>query len=205
MEDLTGMRFGRLLVIKRVANVPGTHSRWLCRCDCGVEKECLGTNLKRGISQSCGCLQRELLSLRRKTHGGWANNEKLYSVWHGMRKRCSNKNGHNYKDYGARGITVCDEWGDYSAFREWSLSHGYADGLSIDRIDVNGNYEPSNCRWTNNKVQQNNRRCCIYITYNDETHTLKEWSEIRGIKYQTLYQRYKLGWDTSRLLEYTEK
>ena len=139
------------------------------------------------------------------THGGYAKKEKLYSVWLGMRKRCYCKTDQHYEYYGARGVEICQEWAnDYSAFRDWAMSNGYREGLSIDRIDADGDYSPQNCRWATNIVQQNNRRMCINLTYNGETHTLKEWSKIRNINYQTLYQRYRLGWDIERMLEYKQ-
>lgn len=178
---------------------------WWCRCSCGNERAFLASNLLRGTSLSCGCLQKELLSKRKLTHGGYANKEKLYSVWLGMRKRCCCETESHFKYYGACGIKVCAEWvNDYSVFRTWSLENGYREGLSIDRIDVNGDYSPQNCRWATATVQQNNRRTCINLTYNGETHTLKEWSRIRNIKYPTLYQRYHLRWSVERMLRYNQ-
>lgn len=206
LEDLTGKRFGRLVVIRRDKDhyQPSGHHRpmWLCRCDCGNEKIILQTNLKRRTTRSCGCLQKEELSKRARSHGGWANNERLFDIWLGIRKRCNNENDARYPNYGGRGVSICDEWDDYSSFRDWAMSHGYADNLSIDRIDVNGDYCPDNCRWATNIEQQNNRRSCVYITYGNETHTLKEWSRIRGIKYSTLHSRYRHGWGAGRMLWY---
>lgn len=205
-NDLTGKKFGRLTVIRKIDNCAQLngkrHSMWLCKCDCGNIKPYFACNLKRGTSTSCGCFQKEQLSKRRTLHGGWANREKLFGVWCGIRKRCNCKTDSHYADYGGRGISICSDWDDYNEFRSWALSNGYVDGLSIDRINTNGNYEPSNCRWATNRDQQNNRRSCIYITFNNETHTLKEWSRIRNINYSTIYQRYKLGWSTEELLGY---
>lgn len=135
-------------------------------------------------------------------HGGWTNNRHLYTVWSGMLSRCRNKNHKQYKDYGGRGITVCEEWKDFSVFREWALSNGYVDGgdyCSIDRIDVNGNYEPSNCRWANRKVQMNNRRVNVLLTYNGETKTLAQWADAFGICYSTFMSRYDRGWSIDRI------
>lgn len=211
LEDLTGQVFGRLTVIERAEDYiqpNGKHKpRWRCRCECGNEKIALASNLKRGITSSCGCFQKEGVSKRNYKHGGYANNEKLFSVWCGMLKRCYGVTDPHYKDYGERGITVCDEWkDDYSKFREWGLQNGYVENnnLSIDRIDVNGNYCPENCRWATPLTQQNNRRCCINITIGEETHTLKEWARIRNISYSTLYQRYKLKWEPERMLNFTD-
>lgn len=211
LEDLTDQVFGRLTVIKRVEDYVqpnGSHRpRWKCQCECGNIKIATASNLKRGSTTSCGCFQKENMSRLKKTHGGWANKEKLFGVWIGIRKRCYSECSHNYSDYGERGICMCDEWRDnYEAFREWSVKNGYVENssLSIDRIDVNGNYCPDNCRWTDSYTQQNNKRSCIYITYNEETHTLKEWSRIRKINYSTLYQRYKLNWCTERMLNFID-
>ena len=110
-----------------------------------------------------------------------------------MKNRCGNTADPNYKYYGGRGITVCEEWHNFMPFYEWAMSHGYSEELTIDRKDVNGNYEPSNCRWATKKEQSNNKRTNVFITYNNQTHTLKEWSEITGIKYNTLHSRHKAG------------
>lgn len=174
--------------------------KWVCRCDCGNVVNVIASNLKRGTSTSCGCAQIEQLRARVMTHGGYANNEKLYNVWHGMRKRCYCATDNHYPDYGGRGISICDEWNDYAVFREWAVLNGYKEGLSIDRIDVNGDYSPDNCRWADNHTQQNNKRCCIYFTNNGDTKTLKEWSRACEIPYATLYSRYKRGWGVDRML-----
>lgn len=211
LEDLTNQVFGRLTVIERAEDYVQPNGsrrpRWKCQCECGNIKITTASNLKRGITTSCGCFQRENMSRLKKTHGGWANNEKLFGVWIGIRKRCLSSYAHNYSDYGGRGITICDEWkDDYSAFKEWSISNGYKEGmgLSIDRIDVDGDYCPENCRWADNLTQQNNKRNTIYISANNEKHSLKEWSRIREINYQTLYQRYKLGWNAERMLDFID-
>lgn len=209
LEDLTGMVFGRLTVICKEDDCVSPRGRrrtkWRCLCECGNEKVVYASNLKRGATTSCGCFQKENMSRVKKTHGGFANREPLFSVWCSMRKRCLYPATHNYSDYGGRGISICEEWiNDYNSFKEWSLSNGYSHGLSIDRIDVNGNYSPENCRWANPSEQQNNRRSNINITYKNQTHTLKEWARIRDIKYATIYTRYKLGWDVPRMLNYID-
>lgn len=205
-EDLTGQKFGKLTVMFRGDDYiyPNGKRRpqWVCQCDCGNVKNICASNLKRGTTTSCGCAQIEQLKQRVTKHGGWANKEKLYEVWHNMRRRCYCETDSHYPDYGRRGIAICDEWkNDYPAFRDWALSNGYREGLSIDRINVNGNYDPSNCRWTTNLVQQNNRRCTIKISYKGRTQSLTEWARELNIPYRTLYSRYRWGWDVERMLK----
>lgn len=124
---------------------------------------------------------------------------RLYKTWMGMRCRCSYVNDKAYSTYGGKGIKVCDEWQKFEPFYQWALANGYADDLTIDRIDNNGNYEPNNCRWVNRKTQANNRTSNRIITYNNESHTLSEWSEILGVKYETLSARLnKYKWSVEQ-------
>lgn len=150
--DLTGKRFGKLTVIQRVQN-KGNKVNWLCQCDCGNTTIVQGSNLKNGHIRSCGCL----ISETNTKHGKW--NSRIYRIYHAMKQRCYNSSSEHYDCYGGRGISICPEWlHDFQAFYNWAMSHGYSDELSIDRIDVNGNYEPGNCRWAEPSLQTFNQR-----------------------------------------------
>lgn len=127
---------------------------------------------------------------------------RIYSIYKGMKDRCRYKTNDNYMRYGGRGIRVCEEWlSDFMSFYDWAINNGYKDGLTLDRIDSNGNYEPSNCRWLTYKEQANNTKRNNYITFNNETHTLTEWAEKLGLKRSTLTTRiHRQGWSIEKAL-----
>lgn len=196
LKDLTGKKIGRLTVIKKVGK-RGKHVLWLCRCDCGNETVVYSTNLLREHTISCGCFQRERVaavnSIRMRTHG--MSKTRLHKIWSGMIERCYLKSTGSYLNYGGRGITVCKEWGEFLPFYVWSMANGYSDNLTLDRIDVNGNYEPDNCRWATSKQQGNNRRNNIRITCDGITHTESEWCEVIGTKHSgVVKRRIDSGW-----------
>ena len=207
-KDLIGQRFGRLVVIEKL---PSKNRRcwWKCKCDCGNFKDVPTTSLTLGDTKSCGCLNKEKMRERAKanhrkaiesctTHG--LSNTRIYSIWKNMIYRCENSKATRFEHYGGRGIKVCEEWHILEKFYEWAMNNGYKEGLEIDRINVNGNYEPSNCRWATRKQQGNNKRRNINVEINGVTHTLSEWAEITNINVNTLQYRYYRGDREERLI-----
>lgn len=199
--DLKGKKIGRLTVICRNGSNKKGHPLWLCRCDCGNEKNIIGESLRNNKTKSCGCLRDEKIK-KGLTNKHNMSNTRLYRIWNAMKRRCLTKTNDTFEHYGGRGIKICNEWiEDYMNFYNWAINSGYSDELTIDRIEVNGNYEPSNCRWITIQEQQNNKRNNTYIKNYERIQTLKQWSQELNIPYGTLLKRRKLGWDKQDILK----
>lgn len=185
--DITGQRFGRLVALRPTSQRRSGKVMWLCQCDCGNTTLSTSNNLKSGGTRSCGCLYKETRQGKLK-HG--MTGERLHRIWKGMHSRCNNKNAKSYENYGGRGISICNEWnGDngFLNFYEWSMKHGYADNLTIDRIDVNGDYTPNNCRWVTQHEQTRNKRNTINLTAQGKTMCLTDWITKYGYRVHYLY------------------
>lgn len=197
------MTFGRLTVLNRGndrVSKSGRHrAMWECSCRCGNTKTVSSDNLIGGRTTSCGCARKELLSSKQRTHGD--TNTRLYGIWCAMKARCLNKNANAYKDYGGRGIGICDDWkNSYVSFKKWACDNGYSYGLSIDRIENSGNYCPNNCRWVTGVAQANNRRSNRKYTIDGTSHTLTEWARLYNINPKTLFTRIYSGADIQSAL-----
>lgn len=193
--DLINTRFGNLVVLGRFLkeDIKDRHTYWLCLCDCGEEVVARGDGLTSGTTVSCGCS----LSAVRQTHG--MTKTPTYSTWHSMKDRCLNPKGKDWKNYGGRGIKVCDRWS--TSFENFLEDMGEKPkGMTLDRIDVNGNYEPSNCKWSNLKEQNRNRRSNRIICVNDECLCIQAWEDKLNLPRGTLYNRLKLGWTEEKAL-----
>lgn len=199
--DLTGRRFGRLVVLYETSERKGGNIVWHCRCDCGNEVDVGGHNLTSSRTTSCGCFQREYAAEAHTVHGMRRQGEThpVYRTWYHMLQRCENPNSIGYQNYGGRGITVCGEWHDAEKFIGWAVLNGWRKGLTLDRIDNDGNYEPSNCRWATRKEQAQNKRNNRFITFNGKTQTLAGWAEEIDISPNTLQYRV-LHWPIERAL-----
>lgn len=185
--DMTGQQLGHLTVLHRVENALGSsRARWLCQCACGNQVVMRGDVLRHG-ARSCGCVSGTL------EHGECRGEKpsRLYNIWRDMRSRCDNPRNVGYHLYGGRGIRVASEWEKFAPFKAWAESNGYDDGLTIDRVDANGDYAPENCRWVTNREQQRNKRNTIWIEVRGIRQSLPEWAERLGVSKSALYKRRK--------------
>ncbi len=204
--DLSEQRFSRLTAIKEAGRTRRGQVLWLCRCDCGATVIVESGKLRKNTTKSCGCLKREIASqsMRKlRTAMSLDNHSKspLYRIWVEMQRRCYDEKSQSFKNYGGRGIEVCNEWQQsFSSFQAWSLANGYSRELTIDRKDNDGDYCPENCRWVSRKVQANNNRRNRNISYNGVTKTIAQWAEQTGMQWHTLYNRIDRGWPIERAL-----
>lgn len=191
--NITGMRFGKLVALEETTTNK-RKPKWLCQCDCGAKKEIPYYSLcrKDRPTRSCGCIRIEKIT----KHACWDKNRRLYRIWTAMKQRCYNTKSTEYFLYGGRGINICECWlNDYGAFYEWAMSNGYDEDLTIERNDVNGNYEPQNCRWATRYEQSKNRRTNVYIAYKGRKKIAKEIDKEQGFKCGTIARRLRAGWN----------
>lgn len=173
-----------MLTVMEFSHTRNGKSYWKVKCDCGIEKVMRGDSIKNPKVKSCGCYNK---SKDRSTHN--QTNTKLYRIWASMKQRCTNTNNSHYRYYGGRGITYDKQWENFEPFYEWATTTGYKQGLEIDRIDNDGDYEPSNCRWVTRKEQCVNTSSNRWLTYNGETKTISQWAEYFGVKYMDIYNK----------------
>ena len=190
--DLTGKRFNKLTALNRKGTSNDGQAMWECVCDCGETSVVDSKSLRKGGTKTCGCSRREPRP-NRLTHGECAT--RLYSIWSNMKNRCHGTgNADNFKYYGGRGISVCDEWrNSYEAFRDWATTSRYSDELTIDRIDNDGDYCPDNCRWVPLREQFLNRRSAHNITFDGRTLSVQQWAKLIGVSHSTIISRKKRG------------
>jgi len=191
--DLTGQRFGRLVVVSRAENSKAGHPRWNCVCDCGGTTIADGQNLRNGHTRSCGCLIKEGAVESFRTHG--MHETPTYGIWSCMKQRCTNPKHPSYKDYGGRGIKVCERWSEFENFYEDMGEEPR--GLSLERKNNNGNYCPENCIYATQKEQTRNTRRTVLIEYQGKTQCMKDWAKELGINYATL--RFRLQKHSPRI------
>lgn len=194
--EMVGKTFGRLTVLYRDGVADHHAAAWRCWCLCGTEKTMSGQRLRNGSATSCGCFMREGVSSRDRTHG--QSNSPTWTTWHSMHLRCGNPNATGYQNYGGRGIRICKRWASFESFL---ADMGYRpSGTSLDRVDVNGNYDPDNCRWATRKQQGENRRGLRIVEYEGRSMSLSQWSRETGIDRKTLRTRLCAGWSAGAAL-----
>lgn len=197
--QMIGKRFGKLTVLEECNERQNRAKVYRCVCDCGNYTNVVGYSLRSGRTKSCGCLNHKSRKGLNITHG--KTGTRLYNIFKNMKTRCYNKHFSKYKHYGGRGIVICDEWlNDFMSFYDWSMTNGYADNLTIDRIDCNGNYEPNNCRWVDMKQQLNNKSDNVLLTYKEKTQTISKWADELNMCYSTIQSRHYRGWSDKECL-----
>lgn len=191
MEIKVGQRFGKLKTVRKIENKKSGHSAWLCQCDCKNYTEVTACHLRDGHTRSCGCLKNKYN----------AENKRILSIWRNMIQRCDNGDRRDSKYYHDKGITVCDEWRDYKTFEKWAIENGYAENLTLDRINDSRNYEPSNCQWITLEEQQRKKSNNIWIEYNGEKKILADWAREYKINRKTLESRLEMGYTFEEALK----
>lgn len=191
-RNLTGEKFNMLYVIKEAT--PTKSRMWVCLCDCGNMKVTASSNLVNGNVKSCGCLKRTNKKIYEETHA------RVRRIWVHMHNRCYKPATPHFERWGGRGIVVCNEWHKFTAFKEWAYKNGYSKDLTIDRINNDGNYEPSNCRWSTVTIQNRNRRTNLYFTIDGHTESFAGLCEKFGISRTIAWRRLKRGWDIVKVL-----
>ena len=194
-----GTRFGRLVVINLSNKRKSGHLVVHCACDCGNECDVCLSDLRSGRTRSCGCYRRQATAKKNTTHG--LSGTRLYSIWCDMHKRCEKPSNKRYENYGGRGITVCSDWQTFQPFYDWAMKSGYQPSLSIDRINVDREYSPKNCRWATSVEQQNNTTRNKYIQFRGKTMTQAQWARETGISQGVIKDRLnKLNWGVEQAL-----
>ncbi|MGG1486941.1 hypothetical protein ABEI56_23245 [Peribacillus castrilensis] len=189
LEALIGQTFNELTVLEEAERSKNGQRRLKCQCSCGSIKDYDAHKVKKGHTKSCGCKRTKYIAEARTTHDGRLT--LLYSKWSGIKRRCFNPNDSHYPDYGGRGITICDEWkDDFATFQEWSYANGYNDTLSIERMDVNKGYEPSNCKWIPTIYQAWNKQNSVRLIYKGEVQPMALVAQLENIEHKTLSSRY---------------
>ncbi len=192
LKNITGQRFGRLIVLSLSGMSKHSKALWLCECECGNKKVLVAGDLQSGRSKSCGCLRSQMMREKERSRLT-SYNKREYKAWQHMISRCTDPKDPGFKNYGGRGIMVCERW--LKSFQAFLDDMGKCPpGLMLDRVNNDGNYEPSNCRWTTRKVQNNNKRNTAFVTLNGVTKPITEWSESVGIPAQTIWWRTTAGW-----------
>jgi hypothetical protein len=194
--DLTDQRYGRLIVLRRGENNKHRQLHWVCQCDCGKTCTPLGMTLRKGQSQSCGCLHKEVTGEINRSHG--MTRTPIYAIWHSMMQRCYNTNNHAYNRYGGRGITVVDDWHNFKVF--YKDMGDKPKGKSLERLDNSGPYSLKNVTWADAKQQANNRRSNVVLDFKGRKQTMQQWSDETGLKVQTVWARLNRGWSVDRAL-----
>lgn len=200
-KDLTGKKFYYLLVLNKTRKDKNGHWYWRCKCDCGNIKEILGSHLMQGNVKSCGCYNSKRASKFCKDKTIIPNKRIMY-IWQSMKQRCYNQKSISYKNYGAKGIKICDEWkNNPKLFYNWAIENGYRDDLTIDRIDSNKDYCPKNCRWVDWKTQMRNTNRNVIITYKGETNCVKYFIDKYNLNKFAIYSRLREKWNVKDAIE----